>query len=64
MYHPLDDLLYEVNRVAKAPTVEDLRESVTRNLISVYKKVDAPSLWQGAVHHYDAGNYFSLKLPD
>ena len=63
MYHPLDDLLYEVNRVAKAPTVEDLRESVTRNLIDVYKKVDSPSLLQGDVHHYEQSDSSSFKLP-
>ncbi len=64
MYHKLDDLLEEVNRVAGAATVEDLRRPVTNNLKTVYRKVGAASLWQGAVHHYEGKGETSFKLPE
>jgi len=63
MYHTIDELLSEVNRIAQKATVDELRDSVTRNVVTVYKKVDAPSLWQGAIHNYVLANVSSIALP-
>jgi hypothetical protein len=53
MYHELEELLTSVNEVAQASTIEDLRESVTNNVMEVYRLVGAAGLWDGNVEHYE-----------
>ncbi len=61
--YTLDELLIEVNKVAQAASEETLRDSVTKQLIHVYRRVAAPALYQPGVLGIEPTPYQSVELP-